>query len=202
MSNWTPKQALSRLTSKFRKSDSDESSSYSSADEIDDPLDESEEAALVSQLAMMSENSPEAWLGQFLLILELGGVTRYGTIAGARRDRALQTRLASLRDVSAQDSPSPLFDSGAAEELKIRDWTAWWRGQDALSCYCYATLALSMLGDISHIDDIAAMYSQDANSRIRRDAHYVLCYLLGKEWPGYEVKPSDIVALHRRHSTQ
>ena len=196
MSNWTPKQALSELMSKFRKSDSDESSSSSSEEELEDNPDE--ETAPVSPLAMMNESSPEAWLGQFLLILELGGVTRYGTIAGAKRDTDLQARLLSLKEVAAQDTPMAMFDSQAAEEMKQHDWAAWWRAQSALTMYCYSALSLSMLGDISHIDDVAAMYSQQANSRIQRDALYVLCYLLGKEWPGYDVRPSNIEALRSR----
>lgn len=145
----------------------------------------------------MDESTPEAWLGQFLLILELGGVTKCGTIAGARLDTELQARLASLRAASAQASPMTLFDSSSAEELKSRDWAAWWRSQDALTGYCYSTLALSMLGDISYIDDIAAMYTQDDNSRIKRDAHYVLCFMLKKEWPHHGVTAVDIENLRR-----
>ncbi len=183
--------------SKFRRSDSDELSSYSSDDAIDEDLEEEEETVPVSPLALMNENSPEAWLGQFLLMLEFGGVTKYGTIAGARRDTDLQARLMSLKQTAAHDTPSTMFDRQAAEEMKRHDWASWWRAQSALAIYCYSALSLSMLGDISHIDDVATMYSQDDNSRIQRDAHYVLCYLLGKEWPGYEVKPSDIEALRR-----
>ena len=198
MSNWTPSRAFSELMSRFRKSGSDESSSYSSDDEIDDLLGETdEEIPTVSPLALRDESSPEAWLGQFLLILELGGVTKHGTIAGARRDTELQARLASLREASGQQTPLTLFNPSAAEELKKRDWAAWWRGQNALTGYCYSTFALSMLGDISHIDDIAAMHTQDANSRIKRDAHYVLCYLLKKEWPQHGVTTADIENLRR-----
>lgn len=191
------KQALFDLMSKFRRSDSDESSNYSSADALDDIPEEDEETAPVSPLAMMNENSPEAWLGQFLLMLELGGVTRYGTIAGARRDTDLHARLLSLKQTAAQDTPSTIFDGEAAEEMKQHDWAAWWRSQNALTTYSYSALSLSMLGDISHIDDIAAMYNQDANSRIRRDAHFVLCYLLKREWPQYGVTASDIENLRR-----
>ena len=183
--------------SKFRRNDSDESSSYSSDDAIEDTSEEAEESAPVSPLALMNENSPEAWLGQFLLMLELGGVTRYGTMAGARRDTDLQDQLRSLMQTAAQDTPLPLFDSQASEDLKRRDWASWWRSQNALTKYSYSALSLAMLGDISHLDDTAAMYAQDANSRIQRDSHYVLCYLLGKEWPGYDVRPSDIETLRR-----
>ena len=188
--------------SKFRRSDSDESSNYS----LDEALEgvseeEEEESAPVSPLVLMNENSPEAWLGQFLLMLELGGVTRYGTIQGAKRDTDLQGRLRSLLHAAAQDTPSPLFDNLSSEELKRRDWAAWWKAQNALTRYCYSALSLSMLGDISYIDDLAAMYEQKANSRIQRDSHYVLCYLLGKEWPVYDVKPSDIDALRQRSSS-
>src|SRR5689334_19809211 len=97
MSNWTPKQALSELMSKFRRSGSAESSSYSSGvgdrgsvigdepeleeqseyDEdnspalasLADPRPPDPDETPVSPLAMMNENSPEAWLGQFLLAL-------------------------------------------------------------------------------------------------------------------------------------
>jgi hypothetical protein len=201
MSNWTPKQAFSELMSKFRRSDSDESSSYSSDEDVAD-VSEEDESALVSPLVLMNENSSEAWLGQFLLMLELGGVTRYGTIQGAKRDTDLQDLLRSLMQAAARDVPSPLFDSLSSEELKRRDWASWWRSQNALTRYCYSALSLSMLGDMSHIDDLAAMYAQNANSRVQRDSHYVLCYLLGKEWPVYDIKPSDIDALRQRSSSQ
>jgi hypothetical protein len=187
--------------SKFRRSDSDESSSYSSDEDVAD-VSEEDESALVSPLVLMNENSSEAWLGQFLLMLELGGVTRYGTIQGAKRDTDLQDLLRSLMQAAARDVPSPLFDSLSSEELKRRDWASWWRSQNALTRYCYSALSLSMLGDMSHIDDLAAMYAQNANSRVQRDSHYVLCYLLGKEWPVYDIKPSDIDALRQRSSSQ
>jgi hypothetical protein len=39
------------------------------------------------------------------------------------------------------------------------------------------------------------MYRQEANSRIRKDAHYVLCYMLGKNWPSYVVTEGDLQRL-------
>src|SRR6476661_1489663 len=88
MSNWTPKQALSGLMSKFRQSDSDESSSSSSVEESevqdagynDEPAGISTADVAISPLAMMNENSPEAWLGQFLLKLEAPTSTARGTL--------------------------------------------------------------------------------------------------------------------------
>src|SRR4051812_1311709 len=98
MSNSTPKRGLSGLMSKFLRSGSG-GSSNSSSDDVEGPRskvqsqasenDASEPAYLasdveISPLALMNENSPEAWLGQFLLQVELE--TRRGTIHGARLD--------------------------------------------------------------------------------------------------------------------
>src|SRR5438046_4675093 len=112
MSNLTPKQALSGLMSKFRRSGSGESSSsYSeSRDQGSGVRDQESEAATyepqaegeawesdtpVSPLALMNENSPEAWLGQFLVALELS--TSRGTLEGAKRDPNLLARLSEVR---------------------------------------------------------------------------------------------------------
>src|SRR5437879_6272863 len=101
MSNSTPKRVLSSLMSKFRRSGSDESSSYFSAEEAIEesaeprteegdisPVAEEEEVQ-VAPLAMAPEDKPESWLGQFLLELDLAGVSRRGTIAGAKLDTNL-----------------------------------------------------------------------------------------------------------------
>ena len=130
-------------------------------------------------------------------MLDLGGVTKYGTIAGAKRDSELYTRLAAIQHEASQQMPQVLFDTGAAADLKSRDWATWCRSQSAMTGYCYSALALAMLDDISQIDKVAKMYFQHANSRIQIDAHFVLCYLLKQEWPGYEVTPGHIEGLRQ-----
>lgn len=141
----------------------------------------------------MNENSPEAWLGQFLLQLELS--TSRHTLAGAAADAELQHRLAQIRSESGKSSPARLLDPPYAEELRSRDWPAWWRAQDDLASYCYATLALAMLGDNSLALDLGAMYRQQGNARIHKDAHYVLCFMLSKPWPSYSVRESDVARI-------
>ncbi|HEX9989715.1 MAG TPA: hypothetical protein VGE45_14725 [Chloroflexia bacterium] len=204
MSNWTLKRALSALTSRFRQSDSDESSSSSSDDDeevvgsIETPGDLStDDDAPISPLAMMNEASPEAWLGQFLLILNVEGTSRYSTLERARGDDGLKARLSEIyRAASAGDiAPAKLFDTGYVEKLRKDDWAAWWSAQETLSKYCYTALALSLLGDKSYIQDVAVMYRQTANPRIQKDAHFVLCHLLSKHWPSSRVTGGDIERL-------
>ncbi len=177
--------------SKFRRSDSAESSSYSSAE--NDEIEEGD--APVSPLALMSESSPEAWLGQFLQILDLGGLSRYSTINGARQDSNLLSQLEEIWRSAGDASPLRVLDADFSEELKKSDWGAWWQAQEQLGRYCYSALALAMLGDSSHTADLAAMYKQSANMRLQKDAHFVLCYILGKEWPAYNVTDADLARL-------
>lgn len=177
--------------SKFRRSDFAESSSYSSADSGDTE----EEDAPVSPLALMSENSPEAWLGQFLQILDIGGLSRYSTVKGARQDANLISQLQEIWRSAAEASPLRVLDDAFSEELKLQDWGAWWQAQEQLGKYCYSALALSMLGDKSHAADLATIYRQSANMRLQKDAHFVLCYMLGKEWPAYRVTDADLAQL-------
>ena len=87
----------------------------------------------VSPLALMNENSPEAWLGQFLLKLEAPTSTARGTIAGASNDQTLMDYLHQTRDASAPASPLKLLQPGYADELRASDWTAWWKAQGSLS---------------------------------------------------------------------
>src|SRR5947207_1467664 len=156
MSNSTPKRALSGLMSKFLRSGSGESSN-SSSDEVPGPKSkvqsqESEGETLdfgpgtsdipVSPLALMNEISPEAWLGQFLLELELE--TRRGTLEGAKLDANLLSKLSEVRAAASEGSPLKLLDAEYASRLRAENWAAWWKAQDNFSRYCYATLALSL----------------------------------------------------------
>ena len=201
--------------SKFRRSGSAESSSSSSAHSASteyrvpstEPEPEDEDSVLgtryselersdgtpVSPLAMMNENSPEAWLGQFLIALDMS--TPRGTVEGARRDPALLAGLTEVRASMSGDNPLALLDPDQAAALRARDWAAWWRAQDELGRFCWATLALSLLGYAEYVDDLTVMYRQTANSRIRKEAHVVLCHMLGKPWPAHGVTDADIERL-------
>lgn len=143
----------------------------------------------------MNESTPEAWLGQFLLILELQTQTRHYTIASAQGDEELKSQLTTVWSAASESAPHRLFDAQHADELKKGDWAAWWQAQGDLIRYSYSALALSLLGDRSHIAEVGAMYNQNINTRMREHAHYVLCYLLGKDWPAYQVTPGDIEKL-------
>lgn len=189
MSNWTPKQALSELMSKFRRTASDESSSSSSGS---NGLIESDVNEQVSALALMNEKSPEAWLGNFLTILDAPSDFSYTSIQLARADGRLRAHLNEQADAAAGEEPERLLQPGYSEELRERDWSAWWRAQDALTRYAYASLSLAMLGDSARMPAAAGLYRQDVNARLKKDAHYVMCYLLGKEWPGYSVTGNDL----------
>jgi hypothetical protein len=146
----------------------------------------------VSPLALMNENSPEAWLGQFLLKLDAPTSTARGTIEGAKRDAALLQYLSEVRASSAQAQPLRLLELGHGEQLKQQDWSAWWKAQGSLLSYAYSALALSLLGDRGSLPDLGLLYKQDANMQMHKDAHYVLCYILGKPWPAYHVTESDL----------
>ncbi len=151
---------------------------------------------------MMDERSPEAWLGNFLAILGVAGSGRYSTIAATRRDEALVGQLTQLAESSSTSEPLRLFHAGYAEGLKKQDWSQWWKMEGELGRYSYAVMALTLLGNRSHMADLAAMYRQTGNSRIHKDAHYVLCYVLGKHWPGYNVTDSDLSRLIAEQGAQ
>ncbi len=199
MPNWTYKQALSEFMSKFRRSDREESPISSSAEAAppNEPTGDftADEEIQVSPLALKNESSPEAWLGRFLQMLDMPNATNRATLAGAQSDPALTEQLRAVRDAAGQDEPLRLLDAAQAAELKQRDWAGWWKGQETLGKYCYSVLALVLLGDKSHMPDLEAMYEQGGNARIQKDAHYTLCYLLGKEWPTYEVTQADFARL-------
>jgi hypothetical protein len=193
-----PPSWLSGLFGKRKEDESGEDATGSTKDEsvgaqapqYDDPDD-----APVSPLAMMSEKSPEAWLGQFLTIVGAPPALQYSSIQAARQDEKLAAHLDSVVESAGKDEPMRLLEPGYAESLKAKDWAAWWRASESLGRYSYAVLALIMLGDESHNAELAAMYRQETNSRIRKDAHYVITYILGKDWPGYEVTDSDLMRL-------
>ena len=192
MSNWTPKQALSELMSKFRRTASDESSSYSSEGDAATIEGTGDEDVQVSALALMNEKSPESWLGNFLTILGAPPEFSYTSIRLARADSRLRDYLSRVANEAAAEDPERMLEPGFAEELRESDWNAWWRAQDALTRYAYATLSLAMLGDTERLPSTVSLYRQETNARIRKDAHYVLTYLLGKEWPAYAVTESDL----------
>ncbi|MFL5735503.1 MAG: hypothetical protein ACJ78Q_20270 [Chloroflexia bacterium] len=155
--------------------------------------EDDDDGAPVSPLAMMNENSPEAWLGQFPLAL--GMATPRGTVEGARRDATLIAGLTELRASLVAADPLVILDADRAAGLRARDWGAWWRAQDNLGRYANATLALSLLGSRDFVADLAAMYRQTYNARLQKDAHYVLTYMLGKQWPSYHVTDADLARL-------
>jgi hypothetical protein len=167
-------------------------------DSVETPGDLStEDDAPISPLALMNEASPEAWLGQFLLILQVEATSRYSTLERAKSDEGLKARLTDIHEAASAGgiAPARLFDAGYVEQLRKDDWGAWWSAQETLSKHCYSALALSLLGDNSYIRDVAEMYGQTANPRIQKDAHFVLCHLLGKHWPSQRVSSGDIERL-------
>lgn len=180
--------------SKFRPTDSGESSSYSSAEDAEENVPYTDDNP-ISPLAMMDESSPEAWLGQFLLILEMPDATNRGTLYGAQMDPDLHARLEKVRASAAESSPLSLLDEERASRLRQEDWGRWWRAQGMLQKYAYSTLALSLLGKTEYAFDLGAMYFQSTNARIHKDAHYVICQMLGKSWPSYNVAKADLARL-------
>lgn len=176
----------------FRPSGSEGSSSSSSVDEAEEVVEDDPQ---ISPLAMMDERSPEAWLGNFLAILGVAGSARYSTIEGSKRDATLITQLQDMADAAGREDPLRLLEGDYEQTLKASDWSKWWRLEGELGRYAYSVLALSLLGDTTHRADLPTLYTQTANSRIQKDAHYVLCHLLGKTWPGYNVTESDLVRL-------
>ncbi len=173
----------------FRPSGSGESSSSSSADDSDEVV---EDDLQISPLAMMDERSPEAWLGNFLAILGVAGSARYSTIEGSKRDETLLSQLREMATAPEGENPLRLLEGDQGASLKASDWSAWWRMEGELGRYSYSVLALSLLGDTTHRAELVTLYRQTGNARIQKDAHYVLCHLLGKSWPGYNVTESDL----------
>jgi len=141
---------------------------------------------------MMNEGSPEAWLGNFLAVLGVAGSARYSTIEGGKRDETLLSQLRERAETAGREDPLRLLDSAEEARLKNTDWGTWWRIQGELGRYAYSVLALSLLGDTTYRKELPTLYRQEANLRIQKDAHYVLTYLLGKSWPGYNVTESDL----------
>ncbi|MEO8286379.1 MAG: hypothetical protein ABI670_08055 [Chloroflexota bacterium] len=186
MGNW-----MSGIMSKFRRDDSDNEEVSAASDvEYDDPGD-----APVSPLAMMNEKSPEAWLGQFLTILGAPPALQFSTITAAKRDERLLDHLRGVMAEAGKEQPLLLLEHGYADQMKAADWAAWWRASEALGRYAYAAMSLTMLGDESVGSELVQMYRQTANSRIQKDAQYVISYLLGKEWPSYSVTEADLERL-------
>jgi hypothetical protein len=144
---------------------------------------------------MMDERKPEAWLGNFLVIIGAPPAIHYSTVESAKSDVQLLAHLREVREKAMEKSPLKMLDAAYAEALKESDWSAWWHGQEDLGRYAYSVLALAMLGESALNAEVAALYRQDNNSRIRKDAHYTLSYLLGKRWPDYQPTENDLARL-------
>jgi hypothetical protein len=148
--------------------------------------------APISPLALMDESRPESWLGNFLTIIGAPPALQYNTLKAARADDRLRAHLQEVWTKASQDNHMLLLDPTSAAALKDKDWGAWWRGQESLGRYAYSTLALAMLDDRAHMADLVALYRQQGNARIGKDAHYVLTFLLGKPWPSYSPTERDL----------
>jgi hypothetical protein len=191
---------MSRLTG---KSDGDAAEAAANTEEEykgegDDneiPGDLSMPGMHVSTLAMMDERKPEAWLGNFLAIIGAPPAINYSTIASAREDSQLKAHMQSIWEQTMEKPPARMLDPLYADALKARDWAEWWRGQERLGRYAYSVLALALLGDRTHNSELVDLYRQESNSRIRKDAHYTICYLLGKPWPAYRPTEADLARL-------
>jgi hypothetical protein len=200
MPRWSLKDMISRLqggNADEQDTTSDEAGGSPSASSANDDIagDLSMDDAPISPLALMDESRPESWLGNFLTIIGAPPALQYNTLKAARADDRLLAHLQDVRTKASQDNPSLLLDPVSAAALKDKDWGAWWRGQESLGRYAYSTLALAMLGDRTHAKDLAALYAQDYNARIKKDTHYVLSFLLGKPWPSYTPTDSDLARL-------
>ena len=187
MSKWSLKEMFSKLTSKPEEDGSlvegDELEEEYSGDDVEVAGDLSLPGMAVSPLAMMDERKPEAWLGNFLVIIGAPPAIHYSTVESAKSDVQLLAHLREVREKAMEKSPLKMLDAAYAEALKESDWSAWWHGQEDLGRYAYSVLALAMLGESALNAEVAALYRQDNNSRIRKDAHYTLSYLLGKGGP-------------------
>ena len=201
MPNWTPKQALSGLMSKFRQSDSE---NRRTPPRLRNKL--RPQIAQVICLPKMKFSSarlpckrrerPEAWLGQFLMELDLAGVSRRGTLMGASQDAELVSKLRAAREAANQGSPLKFLDDDYAARLRAEDWAAWWSGQDNLAKYCYATLALSLLGD--QLVRGRPGHYVPAEHQLAASQGCPLCFdllCLGKHWPSYVVTDADLERL-------
>jgi hypothetical protein len=200
MPRWSLKDMFSRMqggNAAEQDTTSDDARGSLSASSANDDLagDLSMDDAPISPLALMDESRPESWLGNFLTIIGAPPALQYNTLKAARADDRLRSHLQDVRTKASQDNPSLLLDPVSAAALKDKDWGAWWRGQESLGRYAYSTLALAMLGDRTHAKDLAALYAQDYNARIKKDTHYVLSFLLGKPWPSYTPTDSDLARL-------
>jgi hypothetical protein len=201
MPRWSLKDMFSRLqggNAAEQDTTSDDARGSLSASSANDDLAgdlSMDDGAPISPLALMDESRPESWLGNFLTIIGAPPALQYNTLKAARADDRLLAHLQDVRTKASQDNPSLLLDPVSAAALKDKDWGAWWRGQESLGRYAYSTLALAMLGDRTHAKDLAALYAQDYNARIKKDTHYVLSFLLGKPWPSYTPTDSDLARL-------
>ncbi|MEO5952596.1 MAG: hypothetical protein ABIQ44_09050 [Chloroflexia bacterium] len=198
MSKWSLKGMFSKLTSKSEDDINAEDEAVEeeySADDNEVAGDLSLPGMSVSPLAMMDERKPEAWLGNFLVIIGAPPAIQYSTLSSAKDDAQLITHLKEVREKAMEKSPLKMLDAAYADALKDSDWSAWWHGQEDLGRYAYSVLALAMLGNIALNPEVAALYKQDNNSRIRKDAHYTVNFLLGKRWPDYQPTESDLVRL-------
>lgn len=199
MSKWSLKGMFSRLTSKSEDADNkvedEEVEEEFEGDDTEVAGDLSLPGMAVSTLAMMDERKPEAWFGNFLVIIGAPPAINYSTLAQAKGDERLRAHLREVWDVAAAKTPAKMLDPVYADALKDKDWSAWWHGQEDLGRYAYAVLALAMLGDTARYGEVAELYRQDSNSRIKKDAHYTLCYLLGKNWPAYQPTEDDLERL-------
>jgi hypothetical protein len=153
------------------------------------------EDASVSPLALMNEKSPEAWLGNFLTIIGAPPALQPSSIQSASRDERLRSHLTGIVEETRESDPLRMLEPGYAEQLKAQDWATWWKAEDAVARYCYAALSLAILSDHSYVSDIGVMYRQQVNTRIHKDAHYVLTYMLGKDWPSYMPTDFDLKRL-------
>ena len=197
MPRWSLKDMLSRLqggNTGEKDPASDDGTSDSGSLANDDIAGDfsMDDGAPISPLALMDESRPESWLGNFLTIVGAPPALQYNTLKAARADDRLRAHLQDVWTKASQDNPMLLLDPGSAAALKDRDWGAWWRGQESLGRYAYSTLALAMLDDRTHMADLVALYRQQGNARIGKDAHYVLTFLLGKPWPSYNPTERDL----------
>ncbi len=193
MPKWSLKGIFSRSDTNSQAQDNSDGELIE--DDTETPGDLSMPGMAVSPLAMMDERRPEAWLGNFLAITGAPPALNYSTIAAAQQDQQLRAHLQEIWEQAMEHSPASMLDSKYADALKAKDWAAWWRGQEALGRYAYSILALALLGDRSHNAELADLYRQDGNSRIKKDAHYTLTYILGKSWPAYTPTEADLSRL-------
>lgn len=195
MPKWSLKDLFSRKSEDDNNTEDESVEEEYSADDNEVAGDLSLPGMSVSPLAMMDERKPEAWLGNFLVIIGAPPAIQYSTLSSAKDDTQLITHLKEVREKAMEKSPLKMLDALYADALKDSDWSAWWHGQEDLGRYAYSVLALAMLGNTAFNSEVAALYKQDNNSRIRKDAHYTVNFLLGKRWPDYQPTESDLARL-------